>query len=79
MTGHPTNGYILLGILMKHAPDAKAQALLSQKYSNICREVALDMGSGWDLEVEKTMAVMLSNGLQYGNWPWSTMPGVTES
>lgn len=72
MSGHPTNGYKILGILLGHAPNGQAQALMSQRYNDISTEVHQDLAVlNFDREIEKIMVGILLDGLTYGNWPWS--------
>jgi hypothetical protein len=64
------NGYILLGIILGHAPTGDAQAFMAMRYSQIVTEVQKDFEMNHDLEVEKVMVGILNDGLKYGNWPW---------
>lgn len=71
--GHPTNGYIILGVLLSHAPDRDAQAFMSKKYNEICGLVSTDheVEKVMTGEIEKVMAGLLFDGLAFGNWPWT--------
>lgn len=51
--------YSLLTILQSYAPDAAAQ-----------RELSDTMNTVDSKQAAKVMANMLSDGLNYGNWPW---------
>jgi hypothetical protein len=69
--GHPTNGYTILGVLLRHAPNRSAQALMSRTYNEVCEQVAHDFKENIDLEIEKVMVGFLADGLKYNNWPWT--------
>lgn len=71
MSGHPTNGYILLGILLGHAPNAAAQELMTKRYHEIYMQVFADYEINQELEIEKAMIGILGDGLRHGNWPWT--------
>lgn len=63
--------YTILGLILHHCPTGKEQAFMSQKYSEIVRQIYLDFETNHDIEGEKAMAGILLDGLKYGNWPWS--------
>ena len=69
--------YTILGLILHHCPTGREQAFMSAKYGEIVRQIYLDHEVNPDIEAEKTMAGILSDGLKYGNWPWST-PNKTE-
>lgn len=60
------NAYILLGVLQSHAPTGSAQAACAELYHR-----AYAAGAPQEM-VELTMVGAISDGLRYGNWPWST-------
>lgn len=66
------NGYVLLGLILGHAPTGKEQAFMSARYTEICIQVCKDYETNHDLEIEKVMVGILNDGLKYGNWPWTT-------
>jgi len=65
------NASTLLGIIMYHAPDGKAQGLMAKRYYEITMQVMQDYESNQYFHLERTMASVLSDGLTHGNWPWS--------
>ncbi len=65
-----SRAYRLLGILKEHAPNGAAQ----EACTNLYHKVSMDGGS--DLDLEKAMAGALTDGLNYGNWPWNMPPKV---
>ena len=65
------SGYVLLGLILGHAPTGKEQAFMSAKYNEICEQISIDFETNHDLELEKVMVGILNDGLKYGNWPWS--------
>lgn len=61
-----SNGYALLGILQSYAPNGPAQ----QHCTNMVHRAEADGAS--DLDIEKMLASALSDGLNHGNWPWTS-------
>jgi len=61
--------YILLGVLMQHAPNKSAQSKCAEIYNQLKADGFSDMG------VERILARMLVDGLDHASWPW--MPGYT--
>ena len=65
------NASTLLGIIMQHAPDGRAQGLMAKKYYEITMQVMQDYEKDQYLQLERVMAGILSDGLSHGNWPWN--------
>lgn len=60
-----SNAYRLLGILQSHAPTATEQQM--------CTELTwkAESDGATHEDIEKMLVGVLSDGLNYGNWPWS--------
>lgn len=58
----------LLEVILQIAPDATCRAKVVKVHSD-----AILSGAS-DLELLKTLANILADGLNHGNWPWSTFP-----
>lgn len=62
--------YIILGVLLHHAPDGAAQARTVQVYHQQYLNVIAAHEVNQDLEYEKVLVSMLYEGLHHGVWPW---------
>lgn len=61
--------YVLLGVLMTHAPNGRAQAKCAEIYNQLIADGFSQVGA------ERILARMLVNGLDHDDWPW--MPDYT--
>lgn len=59
------NHGVLLGVLYNYAPDMDAQVTCSTMF----QKAVLDGATERELDV--LLIGALSDGLKYGNWPWS--------
>lgn len=57
--------YELLTLLQAYAPNGEAQDICSRMYNSLIKS-----GMAWYMIVS-TMLGSLSDGLRYGNWPWT--------
>lgn len=65
---YEANAYVLLKLLLRHAPDRERQARTSAWYNRV-----QDQGAH-GATLEMTVASALAEGLRCGNWPWITPP-----
>jgi len=56
--------YILLGVLLQHAPNASAQAKCSALYNQLQADGFHAVG------LERILARILVDGLDHDSWPW---------
>jgi hypothetical protein len=63
--------YIILGVLLHHAPDASAQAKTVEVYHQQYLNVIAVHEVNQSLEYEKVLVGILHAGLFHGKWPWN--------
>lgn len=65
--------YLLLSILLSHAPDNKAQEYVSTIYNKMWKDNLSTT------EIENQLITMLHDGIAYGNWVWVIQDLTTNS
>jgi hypothetical protein len=65
--------YILHGVLLHRAPDAKAQELCTAIYNRMQAD-----GLTED-RIQLNIVQALNDGLAHGNWPWKIVPNIQEA
>jgi len=60
MIDHKKNAHTLLSVLQTYAPTGKEQQECTELHNSISNE----------REREYTMLYALTDGINYGNWPW---------
>lgn len=72
------NSYVILGILLGHAPDGKAQALMTRRHNEMYMQICAKFETNQELELEKALVGMLHDGLNINVWPWDDSPSTTD-
>ncbi len=69
----------LLAVLVQYAPSASAHQACANLYSDASMQALKDHEDKdqYEKAIEITMAGAILDGLRYGNWPWTSPPGVS--
>ncbi len=70
--------YIILGVLLHHAPNGPAQAKMVEVYHQQYLNVLATHEDNQGREFEKVLVGILYDGLNLNVWPWDAEPSNTD-